>query len=317
MGSVLCHETCEERFDKLGDQSIDAIITDVPYNVSELAVNEQEVGGFHDRGAFQRYYGEWDRGFDMSLFVDNAWRVLHPGGWLITFCSDRLIGPFRDFASGDHSTTKSYLRFLLTQGIIDSEEFFAANGRVNADSLPPPRFDFKATVTWKKTNPPTSVRKSTLISSCEYILIARKTDCGKAAKPVAWNWLGTKAMWNHFEGPLCQEPERVYWHNVDGQIVTCKRRSNCEYCKAGVERERHGTQKPLYTWRWIYARYTKPEMRIYDPYAGLATGGWTAKEYKLDWIGSEADPIYAKVGQMLLDGTWDMPREQEIEQCRL
>jgi DNA modification methylase len=309
--AILFHENCEARFASIEPNSIHAIITDVPYNVSEITENKHEIGGFHDRGAFQRYYGEWDKGFCMETFVQNAHRVLVPGGWLITFCSDRLIGPFRDFTSCDFSTVSSYLLFLSRHGIIDGH-----NPSWQKQEVKPP-FNFKATVTWSKTNPPTSVRKSTLISDCEYIMIARKTDDGKPAQPVAWNWLGTKNMWNIISGPLCQEPERIYWHVVDNRIIPCKDRTSCLHCKNGIERQRHGTQKPLYMWRWIFARYTKPGLTVYDPYAGLATGGWTAKEFGLNWFGSELDPIYAQVGQMMLEGTWRMPVSNEVMQCSL
>jgi DNA modification methylase len=195
-----------------------------------------------------------------------------------------------------------------------------------------PWFEYKATVVWHKTNPVTRVRKTTTVSSNEWIQICRRTDNGKSAQPVAWNYLKHNEMHNlikgedvvdeYIEGGLCGGNERMYWHVLDpvhddageivgGQIIPCLRRQGCPLCKANVERRRHGTQKPLYVWQWIYERYTKPGLRVYDPFTGTGSSGVAAMQYGLDWFGSELSWEYVQVAQMNLAGTWGKPQHNE------
>lgn len=303
---MILHEPNEKTFSGLDDHSIDAVITDIPYTVSEIAESCKMLGGFHNRSAFQLYFGEWDTGFNPLPFIENSWRVLKPGGWLITCNGDRLLGAFRDFCSMDLSTIPYYAEFMHRYGIIDLSEKIR-KGIEYADLLPK-MFAYKATVTWKKTNPVTSVRKTTTVSSCEWIQVARRNnDDGTPAKPIAWNWLGQNMMHNFLQGSLTPPSERLYWHKVVEQIVPCLRRQDCKFCKQGLERKRHGTQKPQYLWRWIYSRYTKRGMKVFDPYAGTGSSGVAAKKFGLDWFGSELDDEYARVAQMNLDGVWKSP----------
>lgn len=330
MASTITQENCFERFAKIEDQSLDCIITDPPYNASETAITEHEIGRFHDRMAFQRFYGDWDVGFDWMRFIHTAWRVLKPGGWLIVFNGDNMFGCFHDVAKWYKTAMRSYLDFYELTGILQPSEYHNAVQRLDSVEWKP-WFEYKATVAWHKTNPVTRVRQTTTVSSNEWIQICRRTNNGKSAQPVAWNYLKHNEMHNlikgddvdsdYFEGGLCGGHERLYWHAlnpvmengeiVGGEIVPCLNRSKCDLCKKDVERRRHGTQKPLYTWQWIYERYTKPGLKVYDPFAGTASSGVAAAPYDLDWFGSELSWEYVQVAQMNLNGVWRKARERE------
>lgn len=325
---MIYNEDNQKTFDGMEDKSVGAVITDVPYNLSEIAKSCKMLGGFHNRASFQLYFGKWDTGFNPLGFIENSWRKLKPGGWLITFNGDRLLGAFRDFSSMDFSTIPFYASFMQEFGIIYDQEMEKITNGLEIAARLPKMFSYKATVTWHKLNPVTSVRKTTTVSSCEWIQIARRNnDDGSPAKALAWNWLGQNKMHNYFkckdlpsedkqqeineciENPLTPPSERLYWHvhHVDGEIIPCLRRQTCQFCKSGMERKRHGTQKPLKIWKWIYDRYTVPGMKVYDPFAGTASSGVAAKLAGLDWSGSEIDPEYAKVAKMNLSGVWKTP----------
>lgn len=79
----------------LADESIDLVLTDPPYNVSARGVGGRAnttVGRVRNPGGsyreIRRDFGTWDHQWEPALFLEQAVRVLRPGGTLIAFCSE-------------------------------------------------------------------------------------------------------------------------------------------------------------------------------------------------------------------------------------
>ena len=66
--------------DKIAPNSIDAIITDPPYNISRQ-------NNFTTMGRAGIDFGEWDKGFDLTSWIDIAAPLLKKGGNIVIFNS--------------------------------------------------------------------------------------------------------------------------------------------------------------------------------------------------------------------------------------
>jgi len=83
----------------LKDASFPAIITDPPYNVSTRNGRDGTTVGTLKRKdgtarKVQRNFGDWDHAWDPKAFLAEAARLLAPGGSLIAFTSEFLIGDY-------------------------------------------------------------------------------------------------------------------------------------------------------------------------------------------------------------------------------
>lgn len=338
------HTTSEDLLVGLEKESVDAVVADPPFNVSELAEGEHVLGGFEDRRGFRRDMGKWDSKYNPVQFVLGAARVLRPGGWIIIKSGDRTIGLYRDLLSSDHSTTRAYLDFFLNQDVLSANEWTEAY-RLLDRPRPVPLFEYKATVTWIKPNPPTRIRLTTYRSSCEWFCIAKRLDAeGNSVRPVSWNFLSQGGMKNQIQLPLCGGSERLYWHVVDpvmdedgevvgGTIVPCKSKKTCSICTEGkamglqdenlplhLQRRHHPTQTPVAVWDWIFARHISDGLLVVDPYAGTCGTALAARKVGADWIGCDASWEFAQVAQMRLAGIWGLhvqTRKDEIQQLGL
>lgn len=95
------HARAEEVLPALPEASIDAIITDPPYNASEVNGRDGTVPGKLRRadGTYRevtRDFGDWDRGFDPRWLVAQAKRVLVDRGGLVAFAGDRTVSGYID-----------------------------------------------------------------------------------------------------------------------------------------------------------------------------------------------------------------------------
>jgi len=99
-GSVtLHHGRMEDVLPTLADGSIDAVITDPPYNVSTRNGRDGTTPGrlLRKDGTsrkVQRDFGEWDRTWMPGPFLEHTSRLLRPGGSLVAFTSEFLIGDY-------------------------------------------------------------------------------------------------------------------------------------------------------------------------------------------------------------------------------
>ncbi len=316
---MLVHEKCEDRFKIYieSGEKVGAVICDPPFSVSELAGGEKEIGGFDNHKPFQREFGSWDFGYSPLPLLEMAAEVTKPGGWLIVKSGDVNFGMVREMGERSPKTLRRYAEFFRRTDCIDDAAWAMMNDGI--DEMPR-YWEYRSTVCWHKTNPAPKVRQFSLVSSCEWIQILKRLDGkGESAKSLAFNWLGQNASHNHIEGPRCQEPERLYWHKVDDAIVPCLSSRTCPLCKEGVARLKHPAQTPLYVWRWIFARFTVPGMKIYDPYSGLGTTIIAAEQsnFGLEIDGSEMDPDFVKVHQLWKEGKWKLPVLTETAQVEM
>lgn len=249
------------------------VATDPPYNISEPDIigSESKMVNLTGRRAIQKHMGNWDEGFVPDTFVEMSERILLPGGWLVIFTSDKLLGEYHRL-------------------ITEHENLF-----------------YKATITWIKPNPVPQLRHQNFLSACEYISLAIKGDGGEKIPPVSFNWFGQANMKNFFVEPICSGSERLYWHYVDEEIIPCQR--DCHLCKE-EESHRHPTQKPMRAWKWLYERLFERGQSIIDPFAGTGSSGAQAINYGLDWTGIEMSKEFFLVAQKWLSGRWGISEEQ-------
>ena len=58
----------------------------------------------------------------------------------------------------------------------------------------------------------------------------------------------------------------------------------------------HPTQKPVELYKWIYSKYTRQGMKIFDPHMGSQSSRIAAYEMGLDYYGCEKDTQYFELG---------------------
>jgi DNA modification methylase len=141
MQGIVCGDFYEE-VKRVKDGSIDLILTDPPYNVS----NERTFV-LKGRSNICQDFGEWDK-YEHQAFIGlfTSWarewaRILRPQGSGYTFVADRYISHLID--------------------ALESHGLYV-----------------KSTVVWHKTNPGTQIRKINFKSSCEYVVFFAKGESG-------------------------------------------------------------------------------------------------------------------------------------------
>lgn len=82
---------CLELMKSIPDESVDAVITDPPYNISR----ENNFSSM-DRSGID--FGEWDKGFDQVSYLKEVFRVLKKGGTAVIFNSQQNVGLLNDYA---------------------------------------------------------------------------------------------------------------------------------------------------------------------------------------------------------------------------
>lgn len=87
-GIEIYHGDCEDVFGHLG--RVNHVVTDPPYNV------RAEDIALEGRSAMKRDFGAWDEGWQPRLFLDRVGLMVHAGGSLLAFTSDRLLSTFRE-----------------------------------------------------------------------------------------------------------------------------------------------------------------------------------------------------------------------------
>lgn len=82
---------CLELMKDIPDKSIDAVITDPPYNISR-------ENHFSSMGRSGIDFGEWDKGFDQVSYLSEVFRVLKMGGTAVIFNSRENVGLLKQYA---------------------------------------------------------------------------------------------------------------------------------------------------------------------------------------------------------------------------
>lgn len=82
---------CLELMKDIPDGSIDAVITDPPYNISR-------ENHFSSMGRSGIDFGKWDKGFDQVSYLSEVFRVLKKGGTAVIFNSQQNVGLLNQYA---------------------------------------------------------------------------------------------------------------------------------------------------------------------------------------------------------------------------
>ena len=78
---------------EIPDQTIDFILTDPPYNLSQYSTGNMK---FDWRSDINNDLAEWDKNFDPIEVKDDFVRILKPAGNIFAFCSYNLIGRWHE-----------------------------------------------------------------------------------------------------------------------------------------------------------------------------------------------------------------------------
>lgn len=192
--------------------------------------NLKGVGNLKQKGDLQETnFGEWDKDFTPKKLLSECRRVLKSEGSVVIFCSDRLL--------------LDYYPLLRNE------------------------WNYKATITWHKTNPAPSFRKVNYISSCEFILWAVNKRLEKC--DYTFNFSQQKDMHNFVETPIC----------------------------GGKERTEHPTQKPLILISKLLRVHSNRGDLVLDPFLGSGTTAVAAKQLDRNFIGIEINPNYCEIAR--------------------
>lgn len=116
---------------KLPSRSIDAIITDPPYNIGTYSTGDIAAPW---RKTLNNSIAEWDQGdFSVARLVEPFTRLLKATGTIFAFTSYSLIGDWHTHFD--------------------------------------PLFETLQMCVWHKTNPPIKVRRAGFLNACEYIIV--------------------------------------------------------------------------------------------------------------------------------------------------
>jgi len=85
---------CLEGMKQLPDESVDLVFTDPPYNISQKGKIFRNYRNGKN-GDINMDFGEWDYGFDMIPFLQEAKRILKENGSVIVWTSEQLYGDYR------------------------------------------------------------------------------------------------------------------------------------------------------------------------------------------------------------------------------
>jgi site-specific DNA-methyltransferase (adenine-specific) len=105
MVNSLINEDCISGIARLEDGSVDAIITDPPYNIS--ADNRFYTMKTGNRTGID--FGEWDKGFDQTTWLELALPKLKKGGTLIVFNAWKVLGEYYTVLEGKGCSVKEML----------------------------------------------------------------------------------------------------------------------------------------------------------------------------------------------------------------
>ena len=101
------NQDCLEGMKYIDDKTIDAIITDPPYDISR-------VNNFNTMGRAGIDFGEWDKGFNQLNWLPEAFRVLKDGGTLFIFNDWKNVGEIAKYCESLGFEIKDMVRWKKT-----------------------------------------------------------------------------------------------------------------------------------------------------------------------------------------------------------
>lgn len=100
----LLHGDCLEIMSEIPDKSVDLILTDPPYNIAR-------DNNFDTMGRRGIDFGEWDKGFDQFLWLNEIPRVLSKDGSVVIFNDWKNIGEIAKYCESLGLVIKDMLRW--------------------------------------------------------------------------------------------------------------------------------------------------------------------------------------------------------------
>ena len=101
---------CLEVMRSMPDKSVDAVITDPPYNISK-------DNNFHTMNSAKRQgvdFGDWDKEFDLFSWIEPYTKLLDANGSIIIFCSFRYISHIVDELERCNMVVKDVIKWIKT-----------------------------------------------------------------------------------------------------------------------------------------------------------------------------------------------------------
>lgn len=98
---------CIEGMKFIPDESINLVLTDPPYNVSQKS-------NFHTMGRKGVDFGDWDKEFNLTSWIPSAVKKLKTGGSIIIFNAWRNLGLIADELERQGCTVKGMQQWLKT-----------------------------------------------------------------------------------------------------------------------------------------------------------------------------------------------------------
>ena len=101
------NEDCLEGMKRIEDNSIDLILTDPPYNIAR-------ENNFATMGRSSIDFGEWDKGFDQLVWLNEIPRILSQNGSAVIFNDWKNIGEIAKYCESIGLVIKDMLRWEKT-----------------------------------------------------------------------------------------------------------------------------------------------------------------------------------------------------------
>ena len=104
MSYKIYHEDCLNALNNIDNGSVDLILTDPPYNISQKS-------NFHTMGRTGVDFGEWDKEFDQQTWLNVALKKVKKGGSVIIFNDWKNIGELREVLEKNDFILKGLLHW--------------------------------------------------------------------------------------------------------------------------------------------------------------------------------------------------------------
>jgi site-specific DNA-methyltransferase (adenine-specific) len=300
--TTLIQGDCLEVADQIEDESVDLLLTDPPYNISEGAANpvwiDPETGEnkstIHNQKFDENFEQDWDSvSHEEFLQQMDDWskvwfKKLRKGGSFAVFISDQYI---------------SYLWKIME-----------ANG-----------FEPKRVWTWKKPAAVPFNRQVNPVSACEYLLwgikpkgsrtfnsdtqlnsiVDRYATADKVSSIVykaVKDGLGKKTIDAIFAEAQAEAEAMIAGRKTTGSIVHAVVPNTITY-SGGLGKDKiHPTQKPTEILEYFIELLSNPGDLVLDTFAGSGSTGIAAKNTGRDFILIERDKImFEKMSDRFID----------------
>ena len=294
---MLINGDCVLVADQVADGSVDLLLTDLPYNISEDGakpewrdpVTGENKNTIHSQRFDENFESNWDT-VSHEEFLNNltAWstmwfKKLRKGGTFAIFISDRYI---------------SYLWTIMEDQGFEPKRIFA----------------------WKKPAAVPFNRSVNPVSGCEYVLWGIKpggtrtfnSDAVKGTmierysladkvSSIVYRYVKDDITGNLkqlFESALkdAQELQSKLKHTDD--VVHCVVPNTITFSGGSTKNKIHPTQKPIEVLRYFIELCSCENDTVFDPFAGSGSTGLAAKESNRKYILIERDSkMFAKMSE--------------------